>query len=95
MLQTADADPDAFGIHTKNNMSPLHFGGGTKMSRESPFSLTQCKSSLLHCIPSLRLLAFIVPEKSVTKNLTQAYMERRENKGTNEQIVLESPLSLT
>ena len=27
-------------------------------------------SPLLHCIPSLRLLAFIVPEKSLTKNLT-------------------------
>ena len=66
-----------------------------QISRECPLSLTRYKSSLLHCIPSLRLLAFIVPEKSLTKNLTLAYMERRKNEGTNEQISLECPLSLT
>ena len=41
-----------------------------QISQESPLSLTRYKSSLLHCIPRLRLLAFIVPEKSLTKNLT-------------------------
>ena len=46
-----------------------------QISRESPLSLTRYKSSLLHCIPRLRLLAFIVSEKSLTKNLTLAYME--------------------
>ena len=56
-----------------------------QISQESPLSLTQYKSSLLHCIPSLRLLAFIVPEKSVTKNLTLVYIERRKNERTNEQ----------
>ena len=66
-----------------------------QISRESPLSLTRYYSSLLHCIPSLRLLAFIVPEKSLTKNLTLAYMERRKNERTNEQISRESPLSLT
>ena len=37
------------------------------------------KSPLLHCIPSLRLLACIVPEKSLTKNVTFAEKERRKN----------------
>ena len=55
-----------------------------QISQESPLSLTQYKSSLLHCIPSLRLLAVIVPEKSVTKNLTLVYIERRKNERTNE-----------
>ena len=55
-----------------------------QINQESPLSLTQCKSSLLHCIPSLRLLAFIVPEKSLRKNLTLAYMERSKNERTNE-----------
>ena len=59
--------------------------------RESPLSLTQCKSSLLHCIPSLRLLAFIVPEKSLTKNLTylaHVYLELSniKKKGTFEPV---------
>ena len=66
-----------------------------QISQESPLSLTRYKSSLLHCIPSLRLLVFIIPEKSLTKNLTLAYMERRKNERTNEQISRESPLSLT
>ena len=66
-----------------------------QISRESPLSLKRYKSSsLLHCIPSLRLLAFIVPEKSLTKNLTLAYIERRKNERTIEQISRESPLSL-
>ena len=60
-----------------------------QISQESPLSLTRYKSSLLHWIPNLRLLAFIVPEKSVTKNLTLAYMERRKNE-LNEQISRES-----
>ena len=64
-------------------------------SQESPLSLMQYKSSLLHCIPSLRLLAFIVPEKSLTKNLTSAYMERRKKERLKEQISQESTLSLT
>ena len=66
-----------------------------QVSRESPLSLTRYNSSLLHCIPSLRLPASIVPEKSLTKNLTIAYMERRKNERTYEQISRESPLSLT
>ena len=66
-----------------------------QISQESPLSLTRYKSLLLHCIPSLRLLAFIVPEKSLTKNLTLAYMERGKNGRLNEQISRESPLSLT
>ena len=41
-----------------------------QISRESPLSLTQYKSSLLHYIPSLRLLAFI------------ASMERKNNERT-------------
>ena len=47
---------------------------------ESPLSVTQYYSSLLHCIPSLRLLDDIVLEKSLTKNLTLAYIERRKKK---------------
>ena len=47
-------------------------------------SLTRYKSSLLHCIPSLRLLAFIVPEKSVKKTLTLAYIDIMKNERTNE-----------
>ena len=66
-----------------------------QISRESPLSLTRYKSSLQHCIPSLRLLAFIIPEKSVMKNLTLAYTERRMNERTNEQISQKSTLSLT
>ena len=66
-----------------------------QISRESPLSLTRYNTSLLHCIPSLRLLASIVPEKSLTNNLTLAYIERRKNNRTNEQISRESPLSLT
>ena len=66
-----------------------------QISQESLLSLTQYKLSLLHCIPSLRLLAFIVPEKSLMKNLTLAYMERRKNERTNQQICRENPLSLT
>ena len=66
-----------------------------QISGESPLSLTGYKSSLLHCIPRLRLLAFIVHEKSLTKNLTLAYTGRRKNERTNEQISQESPLSLT
>ena len=62
-----------------------------QISRESPLSLTQYKSSLLHCIPSLRLLAFIVPEKSLTKNLTylaHVYLElyNIKKKGTFEPV---------
>ena len=54
-----------------------------QISRESPTSLTRYKwSSLLHRIPSLRLLASIVPMKSLTKNLTLTYIERRKNKRT-------------
>ena len=37
-----------------------------QISQEIPLSLTRYKSSLLHCISSLILLAFLVPEKSVT-----------------------------
>ena len=66
-----------------------------QISRESPLSLTGLKSSSLYDIPSLRLLAFIVPEKSLTKNLTMAYMETKKNERTEEQISRESPLSLT
>ena len=57
-----------------------------QISRESPLSLTRYKSSLLHGIPSLRLLAFILLQKSLTKNITLAYMEKKKNEGTNEQI---------
>ena len=63
------------------------------ISRKSTLSLTRYNSSLLHCIPSLRFLAFIVAEKSVTKDLALAYTERRNNERTNEQISRESPLS--
>ena len=66
-----------------------------KISGESPLSLTPYRSSLMHRIPNLRFLALIVPEKSSMKNLTLAYMERRKNERTNEQISRESPLSLT
>ena len=66
-----------------------------QISRESPLSFTRYISSLLHCIPSLRLLAFIVPEKSVAKNLTLAYKERKKKERTDEQISRESPLSHT
>ena len=52
-------------------------------------------SSSLQSIPSLRLLAFIVPEKSLTKQLTLTYMEKKKNERTNEQISRESPFSLT
>ena len=58
-------------------------------------SLTRLNSPLLHCIPYLRLPASIVTEKSLTKNLTLAYIERRKNKRTNEQISQESPLYFT
>ena len=54
-----------------------------QISQESPLSLTRYKSSSLQNIPSLRLLALIVPEKSLTKNLTLTYMERRKNERTN------------
>ena len=39
-----------------------------QISRDSPLSLTRYKSPILHCIPSLRLLAFVVPVKSLKKN---------------------------
>ena len=61
-------------------------GTDEQISQESPLSLTQYKSPSLQSIPSLRLLAFIVPEKSLTKNLTLTYMERKKNERTNEQI---------
>ena len=48
-----------------------------QISQESSVSLTRYKSSLLHCIPSFSPLAFIVPEKSLTKNLTLASIGRR------------------
>ena len=54
-----------------------------QISRESPLPLIRYNSSLLHCIPSLRLLAFIVAEKSLTKNLTLAYIEGRKNERKN------------
>ena len=57
-----------------------------QISRESPLSITRYKSSLLHSIPSLRLLSSIVPEKSLTKNLTLTYLEKKKNERTNEQI---------
>ena len=66
-----------------------------QISLECPLSLTRYKSSLLHFIPSLRHLAFIVPEKSFTKHITMAYMERKKNERTDKQINPESPLSLT
>ena len=49
-------------------------------------SLTWYKSPSFQSIPSLRLPALIVPEKSLTKNLTLTYMERKKNERTNEQI---------
>ena len=55
----------------------------TNKPRKPIVSYIRYKSSLLNCIPSLRLLAFIVLEKSLTKNLTLAYMERRKNERTN------------
>ena len=64
-------------------------------SHESPMSLTQYKSSLLQCIPSLGLLASIVPEKSLMKNLTLVYRKNKKNERKDEQISQESPLSLT
>ena len=66
-----------------------------QISLESPLSLTQYKSSLLHIIPSLRILAFLFPENSLMKNLTLACMERKKNERTNEQWSRESLLSLT
>ena len=56
-----------------------------QISRESTLSLTRYNSPLLHCITSLRPLAFIVHEKSLTKKLTLAYIGRRKNERTNEQ----------
>ena len=61
-------------------------GTDEQISQESPLSLTQYKSPSLQSIPRLRLLAVIVPEKSLTKNLTLTYMERKKNERTNEQI---------
>ena len=46
-------------------------------------------------IPSLRLLAFIVLEKSLTKKLILTSMVRKEKWENNEQISRGSPLSLT
>ena len=66
-----------------------------QISQESPWSLTQLKSSLLHCILSLWLLRFIVPEKSLTKNSILVYIERKKNERIIEQISPETPLSLT
>ena len=66
-----------------------------QINRESLLSLTQYKSSSLHCIPGLRLLAFIIPEKSLTGNLPLASKASKKNERTNEQKSLESPLSLT
>ena len=51
-----------------------------QISRESPLSLIRYKSSLLHCIPSLRLLAFVVPGISYAEYLTLAYICRRKMK---------------
>ena len=39
-----------------------------QISQESSLSLTQYKSPSVQSIPRLRVLAFIVPEKSLTKN---------------------------
>ena len=62
-------------------------GTDEQINQESPLSLTGYKSqSLPHCIPNLRLLAFIVPEKSLTKSLTLTYTEKKKNERTNEQI---------
>ena len=66
-----------------------------QISQESPLILTWYKSNALKTKPSLRLLAFIVPENSLTKNFTLAYIGRRKNERTNERISQESPLSLT
>ena len=57
-----------------------------QISRESPLSLSRHESSSLQGILSLRFLAFRVPEKSLTKDLTLTYMERSKNERTNEQI---------
>ena len=60
-----------------------------QISQESPLSLTQYKSLLLPCIPSLGLLAFIVSEKSLTENLSylaHVYLElcnKKRKKGTD------------
>ena len=50
-----------------------------QISQESPLSFTLYKPSSLQSIPSLRLLAFIVPEKSVTKKINIGlYREKEE-----------------
>ena len=60
--------------HGKSNIAPLFHSWVIKMkeqiSRERQLSLTRYNSPFLHTISNLRLLAFIVPEKSLTKNLT-------------------------
>ena len=61
-------------------------GTDEQISRESPLSLTRYKSPSLQSIPSLSLLAVIVPEKSLTKNLTLTYLEKKKNERTNEQL---------
>ena len=55
-----------------------------QISQESPLSLTQYKSPSLQSIPRFRLVTVIVPEKSLTKNLTLTYVERKMNERTNE-----------
>ena len=55
-----------------------------QISQESRLSLTRYKSSLLNCIPSLRTLAFIVPEKSLREKFNIGlYGRKMENERTN------------
>ena len=49
-----------------------------KISLEMPLPLTQYNNLSLYAVPSLTLLAHTVHEKSLTKNLTWIYMERKE-----------------
>ena len=51
-----------------------------KISQESPLCLTLYKSSSLHSIPSLGLLAFIVSEKSLTMFYNGTSVERKKKR---------------
>ena len=44
---------------------------GKNKSKESDFSIPQYNNPLSMCIPSFKILAIIVPEKTDTKNLTE------------------------
>ena len=59
-------------------------GTDEQISQESPLSLTQYKSPSLQSIPRLRLLAVIVPEKSLTEKFNIDLYGEKKNERTNE-----------